>query len=457
VTRAVASIRLVALCALACGCQDVSIGRQLPGDPDPDVVQESVIPTPDGAVTLRALEVGPGGEIVVLLQLEGTVDFGDSDPRTSTSEGGDGVLLVLEADGSLRAKRVVSAGFLTLYRAALDRGLVHVAGHFRGALSDGDALGDSPTSQTAVALTYDLDAERVSARTLASASGFGNVQGKGIDARGDARLRCGNYLDQIDAGDGPIADADIAGDNAYVTVADAAGTRWTRALVSPEGPGVRGVYGQSCAFGPDGGVFAALDFDASVELDGVERTADAYDALVVAYSPDGAVRWDATLSGAGDQELNPIAASASRVLVGGRSTAPFDWAGESVAGRAFVAALDLDGAPAFAWSVGESGPHAVTALDATGSTAVASGFFGAPVEALGWAHEGDRDGFVLGLDDAGAVSWSRTFGGPGPDACLGHLDGARLVAVCTFGAALVSPGGTPIPDGGALWVGRLTL
>lgn len=444
---------LVALIGLG-GCQDVSIGRQLPRDGGVDVRRERVLPLPDGELTLRALDVGPGGEVVLLAQLTGRGDLGDGEVHTATTDGGDGALLVFEPDGTLRTKRLLTAEFLTVYRAVVDGSNVHIAGLFRGALSDGDPLGDSPTGQAAALIAYELDGARTDTRVLSSTNGFRNVQGKGVDVSGERVLRCGNYVGQLDAGDGLQPEAGISGDNAFVTVADASGTVWTDATSTPES-GARGAYGQNCAFAPDGAVLVGIDYDGDATVHGEVRGADGLDGLVMAYAPDGTPRWATTVGGPGDQELNPLATRADLVMVGGSSTAPFDLGGVAVDGSVFVAALDLDGAPRWAWSV--DGPSAVTALDASGVDTVASGFFGQAVDALGWAPVGGTDGFVAGLDDEGAVRWSHTFGSAGSDTCLGHASGDEVVVVCSFGAALESPGGTPIPDGGALWIGHVAV
>ncbi len=439
---------------LAAGCQDVSIGRQRPRDDGVDVRRERVLPLPEAELTLRALDVGPSGEVVLLGQLTGSADLGDGVIHTATTDGGDGVLLVFEPDGTLRSRRVLTAEFLTVYRAAVAGDRVHITGLFRGALSDGAPIGDAPTGQAAVRLAYSLDGARVDARVLASAAGQQNVQGKGVDGRGDRVVWCGNYLGQIDAGDGPVDDAGLRGDNAYVTVADAGGTIFTDAFVTPEGSS-RGAYGQNCALAADDGAFVAVDFDAEVATQGGVRVADGLDGLVARYGADGAGGWVRMIGGPGDQQLSPIAVRSERVLVAGTSTAAFDVDGVAVEGGAFVLALEADGAAGWAWSA--DGPSAVTSIDASGVDTIVSGFFGAPVDALGWTNRGAIDGFVLGLDDEGHARWSHTFGSAAADRCLAHASGAEVVVVCAFGGALESPAGTPIPDGGALWIGHVAV
>ncbi len=436
---------LLASLTLAFACQDVSIGRQTPRDASVGVLRERVLPMPDADLTLRAFDVGPGGEWVVLAQFTGSADFGDGDVRTATSDGGDGVLLVFEPDGALRTKRLISADFLTLYRAVVGDDGIHLTGLFRGTLSDGVPVGDAPSAQTAVSLRYAMDGTRADARVLGA--GFGNVQGKGIDGAGGRLLRCGNYLGDLDAGDGALPSAGTTGDNGYVTIADGATTTWTNALVA-EGDG-RGAFVQNCALGP-GGAFAAMDFGGTVVVEGTPRVSDGLDAFVIAYGDDGSTRWVRAIGGPGDQELNPIATRATGVFVGGSSSAPFSLGAATVDPGAFVAALDLDGEASWVWS---AGVRAVTGVEVAGPDTVVSGLFDTTVAPLGWEPVGERDGFVAGLDATGAVRWSHTFGSSGGDSCLGHGSGSELAVVCVFGASLESPGGTAIGDGGALWLG----
>lgn len=445
-----ASRLALAALALALACQDVSIGRQTPRDGSVDVSHERVLPTPDGALTLRAFDVGPGGEWVVLAQFDGTADFGDGERHSASSEGGDGVLLIFESDGSLRAKRVLSAAFLTLYRAVVDGGSVHVTGLFRGALSDGEPAGDAPSAQTAVALRYAMDGTRLDARVLGS--GFGNVQGKGVDGRSERLLRCGNYLGELDAGDGPLPSAGIAGDNGYLTVAEGGDTTWSRAIEA-EGEG-RGAFVQNCAFGP-AGVVAAVDYGGTVTVDGSPRESDGLDAFVAAYADDGTPRWVRSIAGPGDQQLNPMATRDDGVLVGGSSSASFLLGGAEVEPGAFVAALDLDGEVRWVWAGADV--RAVTGVETSTGETVISGLFDAPVDAFGWVPVGGRDGFVAGLGDDGTLRWSHTFGSEDGDSCLGHGLGAEVAVVCVFGGSLTSPGGTPIGEGGALWLGQVAV
>ncbi|MBO6940448.1 MAG: hypothetical protein JJ863_36070 [Deltaproteobacteria bacterium] len=435
---------LVASLTLAFACQDVSIGRQTPRDASVGVRRERVLPMPDADLTLRAFDVGPGGEWVVLAQFTGSADFGDGDVRTATSDGGDGVLLVLEPDGALRAKRVLAADFLTLYRAVVGDDAIHITGLFRGTLSDGDPVGDAPAAQTAIALSYTMDGTRSDARVLGA--GFGNVQGKGIAGGGGRLLRCGNYLGDLDAGDGALPSAGATSDNGYVTLADGATTTWTEAIVAEDDG--RGAFVQNCAFG-SGGAFAAMDFGGTVEIEGSSRVSDGLDAFVIAYDDDGASRWARSIGGPGDQQLNPLATNSAGVFVGGSSSATFTLGAATVDPGGFVAALDLDGEPRWVWS---AGVRAVTGVDASGSDTVVSGLFDAPVTRLGWDPVGERDGFVAGLDATGAIRWSHTFGSGANDSCLGHESGSGLAVVCVFGGSLESPGGTAIGDGGALWL-----
>jgi len=428
-------LRFVAMLALF-GCSDVPIGRQLPDGPH---AFEVVVPTTD--VVVRALEVGPGGEVYLLGELGSSVDLGDG-PVTSVSEDSrDGFLLALDADGGFRWKVLFRARFMAALRLVLRDELL-VSGYFRGTFDDGATADTSPTSQSAFFASYDTDGARTSFTSITSASGFGNVQAKGVDADGARLLRCGHYLDVIDLG-GPLPGADVAGDNGFVATAS-----FAQALTTPESSGTQGAYVQDCALTPSG-LRAGAIFDLEVTHPGGTEVADGIDALALAFADDGTLRWARTLTGAGTQHLNHVETRGAAMLLGGTSDGAFEFAGTTVDGGAYVGMLDEDGDVSWARPLGEVG-SGVLSLDA--DALLVAGYLRGPLLDLRGGE--DADGFVLALDERGEPRWARRFASAGRDDCHAHGIGGDVVVACTFDEALTSPTGRRLPA--SLWITRFT-
>ncbi|MEM9074232.1 MAG: hypothetical protein AAGE52_37410 [Myxococcota bacterium] len=432
-------LRRIVFCGICSvlGCRDVPIGRQLPSD-----AVEGALPTPAGALTVRALEADESGRTYLLAEFEGTLSLGGADVSAQSPESRDGLLLAFDADGNLRWHVQMSATFVTLIRLVQVGDELLVAGFFRGTLSDGTPTETSDRSQAAFYARYNTLGDRTDLLVIRSASGFANVQAKGVDGDGTRTLRCGHYLDEIDFGGPPLPNADVLGDNGFVALARGDSTEWTQPFIAEEAPTGQGVFVQDCAFA-DRGLFAGGVYEGSVTHPLGSEVADETDAYVLAFEDAGAPRWARIISGPGDQELNHLEARGDRVLIGGTSDQPFDVAGRSAPAGGYVAMFNAEGTTEWVLSIEDGSPQAIDA-----DNLLVSGSFGTPTR--GWTPVGGNDGFVVGLAEDGSVRWSRTFGSVGNDRCHVHGAGDDVVVACVFEDAYTSGEGTALPAGGLL-------
>lgn len=172
----------------------------------------------------------------------------------------------------------------------------------------------------------------------------------------------------------------------------------------------------------------ALDDGGLVAVGNTRRSNDTdYDAWMVRFSPRGAVVWERGFRGRDADQAYGVAQTADGgIVMAGHTRSRGQGASDGWAVK-----LSPAGETLWQRTYGGPGNDRVRGLAALPGGGVALAGFTASTP------QGDRDVWVLRLDDAGAVQWQRRFGGPG-------LDSAFSVAALPEGGLAVA---------GQLWAG----
>ncbi len=188
----------------------------------------------------------------------------------------------------------------------------------------------------------------------------------------------------------------------------------------------------------------------SVDLPGAPKIAGKQDGWVVRLDASGSVAWHATVGGSGADQVRSIAATGNGVVVAG-VTEGAGLSGDAAGDDGLVAQLDAAGKVVWQKAYGGAGVDAFSAVVAIAGGGVVAAGFSASLDIPGGASSaGDTDGWLLKLDAAGQVLWSKALGSKGADALSGvvALPSGALVAV---GAAASQP----LSDGGFGAVGTV--
>ncbi|MCA9678810.1 MAG: hypothetical protein KC464_27520, partial [Myxococcales bacterium] len=175
------------------------------------------------------------------------------------------------------------------------------------------------------------------------------------------------------------------------------------------------------AFGPDGTIYVAGDFEDAATFGSLgERTsAGKSDAFVAAIGADGKPAWVKTLGGPNEESGDAIAVGADgTIAVGGlfSDTMKVDAieARSNGSDDLYVAAYAPDGAAKWLWTTGGKASDTTLALAATADGGFVAGgaFFGTVPFGTGELTAIAREeAFLVKLDSGGNVAWARSFGG----------------------------------------------
>jgi len=209
---------------------------------------------------------------------------------------------------------------------------------------------------------------------------------------------------------GALGGTNAGGGDVVVARFNAAGASlWTRQLgtsanefaFAAADDGAGGAFAAGTTAGALGGAHAGLD-----------------DAFVVHYSASGALLWTRQL-GTTQQELALAAASdgLGGVFVGGSTRGALPGEVHVGAEDAWVARLDSAGNTLWIWQQGGFGDDVVRSLASDG----AGGVFvaGSSASSVFGASAGGHDGWIARLDAAGNLQWSKQFGGAAFDSFEG--------------------------------------
>jgi len=207
------------------------------------------------------------------------------------------------------------------------------------------------------------------------------------------------------------------------------------------------------AIAPDGNIVVAGYTD-SVDGDfpmksptAPDGSLDSSDAVVAEISPEGSLEWATTIGGSGQDSFGSVAVGADGTIFAGGTTTVTDgdFTGEATRG-AVLAEITQSGRVQWAKVFGGGyGTFDAVALRADG-TVIAAGF---TAERIGTP----QDGWVMALTEDADTTWTRTYGGSGPDefsALALAPDGSMVVTGRTFSTDGDFPSDPHIPYGSAV-------
>jgi len=209
-----------------------------------------------------------------------------------------------------------------------------------------------------------------------------------------------------------------------------------------------------------GNIVVAGTFTGITTLGGATLTSlGGTDGFVAKYTPAGTLLWARGFGGTQNEQVTDLALDGSgNVYVGGgfEGTAGFDLTGSgfvltSAGGEdGFITRYSADGTLGWAVRYGGTGLDEVSALtvDPGGNLYAGGAFSGVattlPVPGVSIQSAGGRDGFILSMTTAGAVSWAIPVGGTQDDAVLGIAKSPTGLVLATGvfrGTADLSRGG----------------
>jgi hypothetical protein len=390
----------------------------------------------DGDQTVTATATTPGGAIVAVGELTGSINFG-AGPLASRSGSRDVFVVRLDAEGILErderdapvlALRLGGAGDESAAGLGLDAsGNTIVALDFEGSIALGASLAGDPAIRTA-------DGRDVLVVKLGPAGEL--LWHRQLGGPGDQRVRDV----AVRADDGAVLAGDFGGSMSFegdVAVAADASDVWVALLLADGQVAWHRTYP---AAGPQEAGGVALDASDDVAIaahghDGIdfglgplEQNGGADDDVFVAKlaGGDGAVVWSVAFGREGNQHARTVAVAPATGNVwiagsfeGGMELGQVTHAAQGAADGFFVelgaadAALEASGAV--------RGPFVQTPLDVVidaSGDALLAGLFQASLEIGGETIDGfgGTDVFVLRLDAMGALEWVVPFGGPLDDA-----------------------------------------
>jgi hypothetical protein len=362
-----------------------------------------------GDVDLLGLAVDGAGDVVIALEVAGTIDAGGGDVT------GPLVLVKLDADGN----HLWSKGYTSTSNpagnvlAATDQNHIFVVGAFEPTINLGGATLNTAGQHDIFAARLDASGGHVWSQRFGSTD-FEFASGTAATPTGGLLLT-GNYRDNLAFGGATLPAAAPSGDG-FTAALDGNGSGvWARAT-----PGANTETFFTVAATPSGGAVSAGRFLGDVSPGGSSVNAvDGWDAVVVQLDANGAYEWSQTIGGIGDEFARATVDSSGEVVVVGKFSDNVDFGNGATASAggtdSFVVKRAPSGQLLWAFHVGSSGDDSIAhvAVDAERNILL-PGRFDDDLTIAGstpLSPVGGDDGFIAKLDPTGAVLWARTFGG----------------------------------------------
>jgi hypothetical protein len=277
-----------------------------------------------------------------------------------------------------------------------------------------------------------------------------------VDAQGNIAVT-GSASGNIDLGDGPLANAGM--NDIFIIKLDPSGKfLWRKMFGSPMSD-----IGYDITFDPQGNVIATGQFQGTIDFGTGSLLANAADAYVVKFAPDGAPLWAQKYGAAYPDYGSRVATSkAGEILVAGGFKGPVDFGTGPIMTPGYYDGflLKLDPAGNAMWVTQMKGgatmgsmpvPYGI-GVDGSGAAVVGGYFFGQVDLGGGMlASAGGSDAFVARYDASGKHVYSARYGGAyvNPNQPNGVTDGVFGVAVDDQGNAWLTGGyGDTIDMGG---------
>ncbi|MBP6633763.1 MAG: hypothetical protein KBG28_09660 [Kofleriaceae bacterium] len=356
-----------------------------------------------------------------------------------TGAGSGSAALATDAGGHTGAARwATSLGgggsdYLRAVALAPDGGAA-VAGYFEQPFTAG-ALGEKSSAGDADAVVVRLGPDGAPrwVQTLgAKRADVGNGVAVGADG---AVLLVGNFLDDVTVGD--LVGKAAGSDDLFALALDPDGTpRWLATAGGHDSDG-----GNAVAATPDGGWVMVGSFSGGAEVLGQHFTVvGGTDAWMIKLAKDGQLVWAKAFGGDAADTFNYVTVDqAGNILVAGTFSGKATFGGAELASAGgadtdvVVAKYDPTGAHLWSQRFGNQfndAPGGV-AVDPAGHVAVTGAFQQSIVFGEGeYKSKGEADVFLVRLDPAGKLLWSRTFGSDRGDVGMGvGADAAGNVVV----------------------------
>lgn len=287
------------------------------------------------------------------------------------------------------------------------------------------------------------------ARDLATDEAEGAAAGVSVDPWGDV-LVTGTFRGQLEVAGLTLESEEHA---AYVLKLDAQGKGlWARQSKGPAG-------GVAIAADAEGNVLVTGAFHDEIDLgDGALAPVGAQDVFLAKYDRAGGLVWSRSFGGPGFQwpEDMAVDAEGNALIIGGlHDGADLGGGYEPSVGETDVFVLKIDAAGGMVYSrhFGSTGYDYGLGIAASGDgAAVITGAFAGTMDLGGGplVTAGSDDIFLAWLSPKGEHVWSRRFGGAGHDLGKGiALDPSDTIAVAGLSTGTVDFGGGPQAGGGA--------
>ncbi|MEM7604470.1 MAG: hypothetical protein AAF411_03865 [Myxococcota bacterium] len=379
--------------------------------------EDSVRVVPGADARVIGSALDDDGNLYIVGRFSG--ELGVDEALLRAPENGAAFVMSFSPDGDHRWSQ---AWFSTNFAVASDVWVVGervlVAGHVSGS-TDAPIPFDAGRRQSAVTFVFSRRDGTPIEATFVARSASGNVQTKAIVEREGREVLVGHYVGQTDLGGGALPRTPVNVDNAFVAFFANGSHRWSTAI---EGANVQL---ERAVLGPTDVVVAGGWFNRGALFGSAD--ARGRDAFMVRVNEGGVQRaW--VFASDGDDEVGGVAIRSE----GGEVVVGFSEGELSVGDRrfaglggmdGFVLAIDEAGAVEWARMLGSSANDQVSgvAIDRDDGTVIVAGTFEGTLAFADETFEalGEADVFLAAFGPSGEELWARRFGGAGPDSVGG--------------------------------------
>lgn len=433
------------------GAGTSTTGSGAGGGSDGGEVEWAITVAGSGDEIPRALLRTPSGEIIVAVEITGSIDVDNLSSAGATDIatvrfGTTGMPVAATGLGGLSPQSVKAL-------APDSGGATLVTGDFSGSISGGAKQANSNGGLDGYVAQLDGQ-DLVTWIRGFGGPGHDTCAGVLVNTAGQLTV-AGTFTGSLESGP-----ASAGGEDVFVTRLAFDGTPlWTKAFGDAAAQRARAL-----GAAPDDHVVLLAEIAGTPILDGSPlTTAGGTDLLVAELDDTGTLVWAKVFGTAGDDLAGELAVDpAGNIIFTGTFAGAYDFGGGAVPGQGFVAKLDPTGShlASRGFISKETLSLEDVALDETGNILIAGAFSGElDVGPTTLASAGAEDVFVVKLAPDGGLSWARSFGGQEAEhatAVTTGESGAVMVTGFFAGSAMLGGEALGPSQGEDLFLMRLT-